>query len=92
MRLRFDDTNPVKEKGEFVESILEDLKTLGITWERLTYTTDYFDMMFDLLRNLIKEDKAYVDNTPVEQMREERNKKIDSACRGFSAEKNLEIF
>lgn len=65
MILRFDDTNPVKEKGEFVESILEDLKTLGITWSRLTYTTDYFDMMFDLIRKLIKEGKAYVDNTPV---------------------------
>lgn len=92
MRLRFDDTNPVKEKGEFVESILEDLKTLGITWSKLSYTTDYFDMMFDLLRKMIKEGKAYVDNTPVEKMREERIKKIDSACRGFTPEQNIEIF
>eukprot|EP00178_Gracilaria_changii_P013083 TRINITY_DN3685_c0_g1_i3.p1 TRINITY_DN3685_c0_g1~~TRINITY_DN3685_c0_g1_i3.p1 ORF type:complete len:542 (-),score=71.69 TRINITY_DN3685_c0_g1_i3:16-1641(-) len=92
MRLRFDDTNPVKEKGEFVESILEDLKTLGITWSKLTYTTDYFDQMFDLLRKMIKENKAYVDNTPVEKMREERIKKIDSQCREFTPDKNLEIF
>ena len=92
MILRFDDTNPVKEKGEFVESILADLKTLGITWAKLTYTSDYFDKMFELLKGLISEGKAYLDNTPVEQMRQERIKKIESACRNQTPEKNLEIF
>lgn len=93
MRLRFDDTNPVKEKGEFVDSILEDVKTLGIKWaEPITYTSDYFDKMFDLLKGLISKDKAYLDNTPVEKMREERMKKIESACRSQSTEKNLELF
>jgi glutamyl-tRNA synthetase len=53
MILRFDDTNPVKEKGEFVEAILEDLKTLGIQHSKLSYTTDYFDKLFELLRKLI---------------------------------------
>lgn len=81
MILRFDDTNPTKEKNEFVESILEDVKTLGITYSKLTYTSDYFDQLFELLRGLIQKDLAYCDNTPVEQMREERTKKIESACR-----------
>ncbi len=84
MRMRFDDTNPTKEKNEFVESIIEDTKTLGITWERLTYTSDYFDQLFELLRGLIKKGLAYCDNTPVEQMREERNKKIESPSRAHS--------
>jgi glutamyl-tRNA synthetase len=92
MRMRFDDTNPTKEKNEFVESIIEDTKTLGITWERLTYTSDYFDQLFELLRGLIKKGLAYCDNTPVEQMREERNKKIESPSRANSVEKNLEIY
>lgn len=90
--MRFDDTNPTKEKNEFVESILEDVKTLGITYSKLTYTSDYFDQLFELLRGLIQKDLAYCDNTPVEQMREERTKKIESACRSNSIEKNLEIF
>jgi glutamyl-tRNA synthetase len=92
MILRFDDTNPTKEKNEFVESILEDVKTLGITYSKLTYTSDYFDQLFELLRGLIQKDLAYCDNTPVEQMREERTKKIESACRSNPIEKNLEIF
>lgn len=50
MILRFDDTNPTKEKNEFVEAIVEDLKTLGIQYSRLTYTSDYFPKLFDLLR------------------------------------------
>lgn len=45
MIFRFDDTNPTKEKDEYVQSILEDVKTLGITWEKLTYTSDYFDYL-----------------------------------------------
>ena len=50
MILRFDDTNPTKEKDEYVESIVEDVKTLGITWEKLTYTSDYFDYLFERLK------------------------------------------
>jgi glutamyl-tRNA synthetase len=46
MILRFDDTNPTKEKDEFVQSIVEDVKTLGITWSKLTYTSDYFPYLF----------------------------------------------
>lgn len=92
MLFRFDDTNPEKEKNEFVEAIIEDTKTLGITWKRLSYMSDYFDYCFDVMRGMIRNDKAFMDNTPVEQMREERNKKIESACRNNSIEKNLELF
>ena len=69
MLLRFDDTNPSKEKHEFVESIMEDLKTLGITHAQLSYTSDYFDLIMDHARDLIKRGLAYVDNTDVETMR-----------------------
>lgn len=44
MVMRFDDTNPSKEKGEYVDSILEDVKTLGITWDKFSYTSDYFEL------------------------------------------------
>jgi glutamyl-tRNA synthetase len=92
MILRFDDTNPSKEKNEYVEAIIEDLKTLGITHSILTYTSDYFPRIFDELKGLISKGLAYVDNTPVEKMREERTKKIDSLTRNFTVEQNLEIF
>ncbi|MCL4116683.1 UNVERIFIED_CONTAM: hypothetical protein GTU68_045486 [Idotea baltica] len=92
MILRFDDTNPSKEKHEFVESILEDLKTLGISWGKLSYTSDYFDKMLDYGRDLIKRGLAYVDDTDVELMRKQRMQKEESTCRDFSPDKNLEIF
>lgn len=92
MVLRFDDTNPSKEKHEFVEAIFEDLKTLGVSYSKVTYTSDYFDIIFDHARDLIKRGLAYVDNTDVETMRQQRKDRIESACRNFTPEKNLEIF
>ena len=92
MVLRFDDTNPSKEKHEFVESIMEDLKTLGVSHGKFSYTSDYFDMIINHARDLIKRDLAYVDNTDVETMRKQRFDKVESECRSFAPEKNLEIF
>lgn len=93
MQLRFDDTNPTKEKLEYVESIIEDLKTLGIEYHgAITYESDYFPQLFEYIKQLLKEGKAYCDNTPVEQMRDERGKKIESACRNNTPEINLAIF
>jgi glutamyl-tRNA synthetase len=92
MIFRFDDTNPTKEKDEYVQSILEDVKALGITWEKLTYTSDYFDYLLEKLKELITKGKAYCDNTPVEEMREQRTKKIESKCRNTSVEENLKIY
>jgi glutamyl-tRNA synthetase len=77
---------------EFVDSIISDLVAMGIKHDRLTYTSDYFPQILDLGRLIIKKGLAYVDNTPVDVMREERGKKIDSKTRNFTIEQNLEIF
>lgn len=90
--IRFDDTNPSKEKEEFQDSILEDLELLGIKGDRVTYSSDYFQEMYDKCVQLIKEGGAYCDDTPTEQMREERGEGIPSARRDRSVEENLRIF
>lgn len=90
--IRFDDTNPSKEKQEFQDSILEDLELLGIKGDRVTYSSDYFQEMYDLCVKMIKEGKAYCDDTPTEKMREERMDGIASARRERSVEENLKIF
>ena len=71
--MRFDDTNPTKEKTEFVESILEDIKWLGADWEdRLFFASDYFEQMYEGAVKLIKKGKAYVSGLSAEEMREYR--------------------
>ena len=71
--LRFDDTNPTKEKTEFVEAITEDIKWLGADWEgRLFFASDYFDQMYECAVKLIKKGKAYVSDLSAEQIREYR--------------------
>lgn len=90
--IRFDDTNPSKEKQEFEDSIVEDLRLLGIKGDRITYSSDYFDEMYDLAVKMIKEGKAYCDDTPLEQMRAERMDGIKSARRDRTVEENLKIF
>jgi glutamyl-tRNA synthetase len=64
MILRFDDTNPKKEKMEFVDSITEDLKNMKITWSKLTYSSDYFPQCEQYCEYMIKNGLAYCDNTP----------------------------
>lgn len=90
--IRFDDTNPSKEKIEFQDSIIEDLKLLGIKGDRTTFSSDYFDQMYDLAIQLIKEGKAYADDTPQEKMRAERMDGIPSERRERTVEENLRIF
>lgn len=90
--IRFDDTNPSKEKVEFTQSIIEDLKLLGIKGDRVTHSSDYFQEMYDMAIQMIKEGKAYCDDTPQEKMREERGEGIASARRDRSVEDNLAIF
>ncbi|GJP31139.1 hypothetical protein CLOM_g9610 [Closterium sp. NIES-68] len=92
MLVRFDDTNPSKEKDEFVESILADMARLGLTWDKITHTSDYFDGLIAMCEKLIREGKAYVDSTPKEKMREERMEGIESACRAHSVERNLQLW
>ena len=68
--LRFDDTNPTKEKSEFVESIKEDVAWLGADYEdRLFFASNYFDQMYEIAVDLIKKGKAYVSDLTAEQMR-----------------------
>lgn len=90
--IRFDDTNPSKEKTEFQDAIVEDLELLGIKGDKLTYSSDYFQVMYDYAIQLIKDGLAYVDDTVQEVMREQRMDGIASARRGRTIEENLAAF
>ena len=95
--MRFDDTNPTKEKTEFVESIKEDIKWLGADWQDpLYFASDYFDKMYECAVKLIKKGKAYVCDLTAEQIREYRGTLKepgkDSPYRNRSVEENLELF
>ena len=92
MILRFDDTNPSKEKGEYLQSILEDLKKLEIYPSRQTHSSDYFVQIREYMTTMIKNDKAYCDNIDPEKMREDRTKGIKSDKRDVSVEENLKIW
>lgn len=95
--MRFDDTNPTKEKVEFVESIKEDIKWLGADWEdRLYFASDYFGQMYEAAVKLIKKGKAYVCDLSPEEIREYRGSLTEpgreSPYRNRSVEENLELF
>lgn len=94
--LRFDDTNPVKEDVEYVDSIIEDVKWLGFDWEdRLFFASDYFDQMYELAQNLIKQGKAFVCDLNAEEvsnMRGTPQKPAEaSPYRERSVEENLDL-
>ncbi len=95
--LRFDDTNPTKEKTEYVDSILEDVKWLGADFgENLFFASDYFDQMYEAAIKLIKKGKAYVCDLSPEQIREYRGTLKEpgknSPYRDRSIEENLDLF
>ena len=95
--MRFDDTNPTKEKTEFVESILADIKWLGADWEdRLFFASNYFDQMYEGAVKLIKKGKAYVSELSAEEMREYRGTLTEPGRndpnRDRSVEENLDLF
>ncbi|KAK7710856.1 hypothetical protein SLS64_005761 [Diaporthe eres] len=92
LRLRLDDTNPSKEKGEYQDAIIEDLALMGITADHLSYTSDYFEYLYDMCTRLIAEGHAYADDTGTEQMRDERWKGIPSKHRDQPVEETLRIF
>ncbi|KAJ9191282.1 hypothetical protein DTO164E3_8909 [Paecilomyces variotii] len=89
---RFDDTNPTRESAEFQDSIVEDLALLGIQPDRISYSSDYFQQMYEGCVKLIRLGKAYADNTPKEVMGEQRGNGIPSACRDMSVEDSLAQF
>ncbi|HIR44543.1 MAG TPA: glutamine--tRNA ligase/YqeY domain fusion protein [Candidatus Ventrisoma faecale] len=95
--LRFDDTNPTKEKTEFVESIIEDVKWLGADYEdRLFFASDYFETMYECAVLLIKKGKAFVCDLSAEEIREYRGDFTtpgkESPYRNRSVEENLKLF
>lgn len=90
--VRFDDTNPSKERMEFQDSILEDLSLLGIKPDTISYSSDYFDHMYDLACRLIRDGHAYCDDTPQEQMRHERMVGEKSQHRDRPVLESLRIF
>lgn len=94
--LRFDDTNPLKEDQEYVDSIKEDVQWLGYEWDGLFFASDYFEEMYNRAVLLIKKGKAYVDDLSAEEMREYRGTLTqpgkESPYRNRSVEENLDLF
>ena len=94
--LRFDDTNPVKEDTEYVDSIMEDVKWLGFEWDELRFASDYFDTMYECAVKLIKKGKAFVCDLTGDEMKEYRGTLTEpgkeSPYRDRSVEENLKLF
>ena len=90
--IRFDDTNPSKERDEFVENILQDCETLGLKPDAVTYTSDSFSQILEMGSKLIREGNMYIDDTPLDLMRHERINRIESAARGNTVEDNLRLW
>lgn len=94
--LRFDDTNPLTEEVEYVDSIKADVRWLGFDWDEQHFASDYFDQLFGYAVQLIKKGKAYVDDLTAEEIREHRGTLTepgtDSPYRDRSVEENLDLF
>ncbi|CAK5095906.1 unnamed protein product [Meloidogyne enterolobii] len=88
----FDDTNPAKEDAHFEEVIIEDLKMLKIQPDQLTRTSDHFDLLINYCEQLLKDGKAYVDDTDSETMRKEREERIESKNRNNSPVENMSLW
>lgn len=94
--LRFDDTNPVKEDVEYVDSIKEDIQWLGFQWKNIYYASDYFQQLWDLAVRFIKEGKAYVDEQTAEEIAKQKGTPtqagVESPYRNRPIEENLRLF
>ena len=95
--LRFDDTNPTKEEQEFIDAIKRDVHWLGFDWgENLYHASDYFEQLYEWAEYLIREGKAYVDDTPPDQMRSQRGTLTEpgqnSPFRYRTVDENLDLF
>ena len=93
--LRFDDTNPAREETEFVESIQEDARWLGIEWEKVIYSSDFFELLYQWAIKLIRKGKAYVDDLSPEEVSKGRGSLtkpgVESPYRNRSVEENLDL-
>ena len=94
--LRFDDTNPVKEDVEYVDSIQEDIQWLGYQWANIYYASDYFQQLWDLAVELIKQGKAYIDEQSAETIAKQKGSPTvpgtESPYRNRPVEENLALF
>ena len=94
--LRFDDTNPTKEDVEYVESIEDDVRWLGFDWAGIYFASDYFDQLYQLAEQLIRDGKAYVDSLTADEIREYRGTLTEpgrnSPYRDRPVEENLDLF
>ena len=94
--LRFDDTNPTKESEEYVNAIKADVAWLGFEWNELRHASDYFDQLYSFACQLIKQEKAYIDSSSAEEMREMRGTLtepgVESPYRNRTVEENLNLF
>lgn len=94
--LRFDDTNPVKEDTEYVDSIMHDINWLGFKWGQVYYASDYFDQLYELAIQFIKDGKAYVDEQTAEQIAQQKGTPTEagvaSPYRDRPIEENLRLF
>ncbi len=94
--LRFDDTNPVKEDTEYVDSIKEDIQWLGFQWENIYYASDYFQQLWTFAVDLIKEGKAYIDEQTADEIAEQKGTPTlpgtESPYRNRPVEENLSLF
>ncbi|ELR71540.1 Glutaminyl-tRNA synthetase [Fulvivirga imtechensis AK7] len=96
VNLRFDDTNPTKEEQEYVDAIKYDVEWLGFKWDKVCYSSDYFQQLYDWAVELIKKGKAYVDGQSAAAMAEQKGTPttpgVASPHRGQSVEENLDLF
>ncbi len=94
--LRFDDTNPLKEKEDYAEAIKDDIRWLGYEWDKLRHASDYFDELYEFAMHLVKTGKAYVDSLSAEEIRKQRGTLdqpgVESPYRDRPVEENLEMF
>jgi glutaminyl-tRNA synthetase len=94
--LRFDDTNPVKEDTEYVDSIMEDIQWMGFQWENIYYASDYFQQLWDFAVELIKQGKAYIDEQTAEEIAKQKGTPTqagtESPYRNRPMEENLTLF
>lgn len=90
--MRFDDTNPAKEKEEYEDVILEDLKMLRVKYDHFSRTSDHFETILGYCEKLIKDGNAYVDDTDAETMKAEREARTESKNRNNSVDKNLKLW
>ena len=88
--LRFDDTNPVTEETEYVDSIKDDVRWLGFEWKNEHYASDYFDKLFEFAINLIKKGLAYVDDSSSDEIAEQKGTPTQPGTRNKYAERSIE--